>query len=228
MWNQLPDWELQSRAVFRRRERGTVSHAITFLDDMVVHTPMLDAWDQFVWLLIVAIPCSAMQAEQYGYCHRNAVDLGAVMPATEFRVTDEEGTYLCVAHGLVFKGSILAYNPARDEVEWVPAHGVANDLSWAEERMAVALANLCPVPAKRRIASQSSGHVAWPGLMTPVWKRRVRRCRRRMICMRIMSVGRWRDEGNQTPKHHLVMKCAVGVRPNQRWSHKDDRGSGHP
>ena len=36
------------------------------------------------------------------------------------------------------------YNPARDEVEWVPAHGVANDLSWVEERSAVALVNYMP------------------------------------------------------------------------------------
>ena len=57
------------------------------------------------------------------------MDLGAVMPATEFRVTDKEGAYLCVAWGLIFEGSILAYNPARDEAEWVPACGVTNDLS---------------------------------------------------------------------------------------------------
>ena len=63
------------------------------------------------------------------------------MPVTEFRVTDEEGTYLCVVRGLVFEGSILVYDPARDEAEWVPARGVANNLSWAEERMVVMLAN---------------------------------------------------------------------------------------
>ena len=62
----------------------------------------------------------------------------------QFRVTDEEGTYLCAAWALVFEGSVLAYNPTRDEAEWVPACGVANDLSWAEERSAVALANYMP------------------------------------------------------------------------------------
>ena len=66
------------------------------------------------------------------------------MPAMEFRVTDEEGTYLCMARGLVFEGSILAYDPTRDEAEWVPTHGVINDLSWAEERMTVALVNFVP------------------------------------------------------------------------------------
>ena len=96
----------------------------------------------------------AMEVEQYSYHHGNAVDHSPVMPAMEFRVTDEEGTYLCVVWALVFEGSILAYNPARDEVEWVPTRRVANDLSWAEERSAVVLANYVPcVP-------QEADHIA--------------------------------------------------------------------
>ena len=66
------------------------------------------------------------------------------MPVTQFRVTDEAGTYICVVQALVFEGSILAYNPTKDEVEWVPACSVANDLSWAEEKSAMALANYVP------------------------------------------------------------------------------------
>ena len=137
-------WELQLRSVFRRRERGAILHTITFLDDMAVRILTLDAWDQFVWLPSAAIPQAATQVEQYGYHHRNAIDLGTVMPAMEFRVTDEEGAYLCTATALIYEGNVLAYNPARDEAEWVSAHGVANDLSWVEERMAVALANFVP------------------------------------------------------------------------------------
>ena len=41
----------------------------------------------------------------------------------------------------MFEGSILAYNPTLNEAEWVPARGLADDLSWAKERSAVALAN---------------------------------------------------------------------------------------
>ena len=82
--------------------------------------------------------------EQYGYHRGNAIDLGMVMPVAEFRVTDEEGAYLFVAWVLIFEGSILAYNPTRDEAEWVPARGVTNDLSWVEERMVVMLANFVP------------------------------------------------------------------------------------
>ena len=120
------------------------THTITFLDDLAVHVPTLDAWDQFIWPPSVAMPWAATEVEQYGYCHGDAMDLGAVMPVMEFRVTDEEGAYLCVVWGLIFKGSILAYNATRDEVEWVPTCGVTNDLSWAEERMAVTLENFVP------------------------------------------------------------------------------------
>ena len=45
---------------------------------------------------------------------------------------------------LIFEGSVLAYNPTRDEVEWVPTHRVTNNLSWVEERTAVTLTNFVP------------------------------------------------------------------------------------
>ena len=137
-------WELPPRGVFRRKERGAISHAITFLDDMAMCIPTLDAWDQFVWPPGMAMPRAAVEVEQYGYRNGYAIDLGPVMLVMQFRVTDKEGTYLCVAQALVFQGSVLVYNPARDEAEWVPACGVANDLSWAEERSAVALVNYVP------------------------------------------------------------------------------------
>ena len=137
-------WELPPKGVFRRRERGVVAHAITFVDDMAMHIPSLDAWDQFVWLPGVAMPQATTEVEQYGYHHDQAIDLGPVMPMTQFRVTDEAGTYLCVVWALVFEGSVLAYNPTRDEAEWVPTCGIANNLSWAEEKSAMALVNYVP------------------------------------------------------------------------------------
>ena len=111
---------------------------------MAVRIPTLDAWDQFVWPPSAAVPQATTQVEQYGYHCRNAVDPGVVMPATEFKVTDEEGAYLCMVRALIYEGSILVYNPARDEAEWVPTHRVANDLSWVKERMAVVLVNFVP------------------------------------------------------------------------------------
>ena len=111
------------------------------------------------------MPQATTEVEQYGYYCSQAVDLGPVMPTTQFRVTDKVGTYLCVVWALVFEGSILAYNPARDKVEWVPAHGVTNDLSWVEEKSAMALANFVPCTSQEaaRIAGLRVHRLmSWP------------------------------------------------------------------
>ena len=137
-------WESAPRAIYHKREDGPIAHVITFLDELAIQVPSLDAWDQLVWLPTVAIPQALTEAELYGYCCGQVVDLGLMMPVAQFWVTDEAGTYLCIARALVFEGSILAYNPAKNEAEWVPAHGLPNDLTRTEERSAVALANYAP------------------------------------------------------------------------------------
>ena len=142
-----------------------ISHMITFLDNVAVCVPTLDTWDQFVWLPNAAMAQATMEVEQYGYCHGNTIDLGPVMPVMQFRVTNEEATYLCAAWVRVFEGSVLAYNPARDEVEWVPAHSVTNDLSWAKERSAVALVNYVPcIPQEVDCITDLGAHrlMGWP------------------------------------------------------------------
>ena len=66
---------------------------------------------------------------------------------------------------LVFEESVLVYNPARDEVEWVPACSVTNDLSWVEERSTVALANYLPcIPQEVNCLAELGAHhlVGWP------------------------------------------------------------------
>ena len=111
------------------------------------------------------MPWAATEVEQYGYHHSQAVDLGPIMLATQFRVTDEVGTHICVVQALVFEGSVLAYNPTRDEAEWVPACGVTNDLSWVEEKSAVALMNYVPCVSQEvaHIARLRAHHlVSWP------------------------------------------------------------------
>ena len=132
---------------------------------MAVHVPTLDAWDQFVWPPSAAMPQATTEVEQYGYHRSNTVDLGPVMPVMEFRVTDKEGTYLCVVLALIFEGSVLVYNPARDETEWVPARGITNNVSWVEERSAVALVNYMPcVPQEADHIAELEAHclMGWP------------------------------------------------------------------
>ena len=137
-------WEPAPRAIYRKRENGPTAHIITFLDELVVRVPSLDAWDQLVWPPRAAVLWALTEAELYGYCHGQAVDLSPMMPTAQFWVTEEGGAYLCVVRGLVFEGSVLAYNPTMNEVEWIPVRSLTNDLTWAKERSAVALANYVP------------------------------------------------------------------------------------
>ena len=75
-------WELSPRSTFRRRERGLVAYAVTFMDELAMWVSSLGAWDQFIWLLAVAMPWVSTEAEQYGYHRGQAVDLGPVMLVT--------------------------------------------------------------------------------------------------------------------------------------------------
>ena len=97
-----------------------------------------------VWPTMVVILHVPTKAKSYGYCWGQVVDLGPMMPAAQFSVTEERWNYLCTIRALVFEGSILTYNPTLNEAEWVPTCGLANNLSWAEERSVVALANYVP------------------------------------------------------------------------------------
>ena len=137
-------WASVPRALYCQRENGPTAHIITFLDELVVCIPSLDAWDQLVCPPGVATPQALTEAELCGYCRGQAEDLSPVMLAAQFRVAEEGGAYLCIARALVFEGSVLAYNPTMNKAEWVPVCSLANDLTWAEERSAVALVNCVP------------------------------------------------------------------------------------
>ena len=135
------------------------------MDELAVRVPSLDTWGQLVWLPAAAIPWALREAELYGYCRGQVVNLGLVMLVAQFRVTDEAGTYLCIARALAFEGSVLAYNPAKNEAEWVPVRGIANDLTWAKERSAVALANyVLRIPDEVAWIMRLGAHrlVSWP------------------------------------------------------------------
>ena len=150
-------WEPAPRALYCQRENGPTAHVISYLDELAVCVPSLDAWNQMVWPTTAAIPRALTEAELYGYCQGQAVDLSPVMLVAQFWVTEEGGAYLCTVRALVFEGSILACNPTMNEAEWVPVHGLGNDLSWAKQTSTVALANhvLC-IPAGR-LELQGSG-----------------------------------------------------------------------
>ena len=88
-------WEPAPRATYCKRENGPTAHVITFLDELVVWVPSLDTWDQLVWLSGVAVLWALTEAELYGYCHGQVVDLSPVMLVAQFQVM-EDGEPTCV------------------------------------------------------------------------------------------------------------------------------------
>ena len=73
-------WEPPPRGIFWKQEEGPIAYVITFIDELTIWVPSLDAWDQFIWLPAAAMPWAFMEVKPYGYCHRQAIDLGPVMP----------------------------------------------------------------------------------------------------------------------------------------------------
>ena len=82
-------WKPAPRAIYRKKENGPTAHMITFLDELAVWVPTLDTWIQLVWLPAAAVPWALTEAELYGYCCSQVVDLSNVMSATQYQVPEE-------------------------------------------------------------------------------------------------------------------------------------------
>ena len=91
-------WEPTPRVIYHKRMDGPIAHVITYMDGLAVWVPSLDAWDQLVWPPTAAVPWDLTEAELYGYYCNQAVDLGPVMPAAQFRMTDKRGP-ICALSG---------------------------------------------------------------------------------------------------------------------------------
>ena len=100
-------WEPTPRALYHKRDNGPTAHVISYLDDLAVHIPTLEAWDQMVWQTSAVIPCMLTEAKSYGYCWGQAVDLSPMMLAVQFWVMEEGGAYLCTTRAWCLRGVSL-------------------------------------------------------------------------------------------------------------------------
>ena len=88
------------------------------------------------------MPVSPHERTSMGYLQGCITELGSTMPPMQFRISHPSRAFICFARGLVFEGSVLAYDPTTNQAEWIPVRVMAPDLSLAEERSALALCNL--------------------------------------------------------------------------------------
>ena len=135
-WGQLLEEVLQ------QKDDGPFAEVISHLDELAWYVPSRKAWDVLVFPPPLAEPSAPHQGGHLRYIMGHTVDLGSCLPPLWFHVTGPNGEFICVAQGLLFEGSVLAYDPASNGAEWVLMRGTASDLSPAEDASAQELSNI--------------------------------------------------------------------------------------
>ena len=82
-------WEPTPSTLHHQRDNGPTTHIISYLDELAVHPPTSEAWDELVWPSTAVTLRVPTEAEFYGYCQGQVVDLGPIMPAVQFCVTNK-------------------------------------------------------------------------------------------------------------------------------------------
>ena len=65
---------------------------------------------------------------------------------------DKDGQWVNQSHVLIYQGVMLAYDPAMDEVIWMPMYGTSSTLTPVERKSAYELAKIILAP------TMASGH----------------------------------------------------------------------
>ena len=105
---------------------------------------MRKAWDELVCLPPSAVPHTPHWSGHLGYIQGQVVELGPVLPSMWFCIIQPDRPFVCIAWGLLFEGSMLVYDPASNEAEWIPVWGTASNLSQAEEAFTRELSKMVP------------------------------------------------------------------------------------
>ena len=134
-WGQLLE------EVPHQKDEGSFAEVIC-LDELAQHVPTRKAWDELIFLPPPAEPHAPHQSGHLGYIMGCTVDLGSALPPLWFCISGPNGEFICIAWGLLFKGSMLTYDPATNEAKWVPMQGTTSDLLLVEEASAQELSNI--------------------------------------------------------------------------------------
>ena len=138
-------WSRPPQTIPWQRDEGAFTDVISHPHNLAQCLPTRKAWDELVCLPPSAAPRTPCHSGHLGYIQGQVVELGSVLPSTWFHISQPNGDFVCMARGLLFEGNVLAYDPTRNEVEWILMLGVADDLSQAEEASARELSNMVPL-----------------------------------------------------------------------------------
>ena len=113
------------------------------LDEVAMQCPSSIAWDKF------AFPQTDQEFwREEALCYRpgKMLDIGACMTGFILMLQDDKGQYANSGHALIFKGSMLVYDPQCDVAQWVPMQGTSAALTMMELHTVNDLSNMVPLP----------------------------------------------------------------------------------
>ena len=74
-----------------------------------------------------------------------SLNMGNSMPLMAIGIHTGDGQFLCKAHGPLFQGHVLVYDPTHNATEWVQFKGVASDALPAEEAATFEMLDYVPL-----------------------------------------------------------------------------------
>ena len=99
------------------------------LDEVATRCASPIAWDPFVFPLT---DDTCWREEALCYRPGKTLNIGARMPGFKLMLQDDKGEYPYSGRALIFKGSMLVYDPQRDIAQWVPVRGTSSTLTMPE------------------------------------------------------------------------------------------------
>ena len=137
-------WDSPPVCVLHQRDEGTLADIILYLDKKATNQPMHKAWKKFVWPPASSASPIPRQNELLGFIQGWTVEFGPTMPPTQFHMSGPMGEFICFAWGLIYEGTVLAYDQMTNGTAWTPVCGTMGDLLRVEEMSALVLCNLVP------------------------------------------------------------------------------------
>ena len=110
-------WSQPATGVLLQKQDGPFTNVIAFLDGLVCHVLSWKAWDELVFPAPLAEPSIPHRSTHLSYILGCMVDLGGTLPPLRFHMTESSGEFVGVAHGSLFEGNVLAYDPASNGME---------------------------------------------------------------------------------------------------------------
>ena len=103
------------KTILLQRNEGAFAHDVSYLNNLAQHLPTRKAWDELVCPPPPAVPLTLCWSRHLGYIQGPVMEFGPALPSTQFRVSQPGRQFICVARGLLFEGSMLAYDPLSNE-----------------------------------------------------------------------------------------------------------------